>query len=114
MSWYKENKKANKRRTNKEWIVWFESLETHEIKAEDLTNYWALKGKCLGCGCPPDNPQMKNSIDAYYCLICIKKMISEERYNEIQEKLNIWEDKTQGMNTKEKFEIVKKSLMFGV
>ena len=112
MSWYDENKKA-KKITNEKWINWFESLETHEIKAGDLTVYRSLKNKCLGCGCPEDKPQMKNSTDAYYCLFCHKKMIGEEAHNKLQAKLNNWEDKTQEMNTKEIPQIVKKSLMFG-
>ena len=106
-------KKANKKITTKEWIDWFESLETNEIKAGDLTVYWSLKNKCMGCGCPKDKPQMKNSADAYYCSFCYKKMIGEEVYNKLQEKLNNWEDKFSGMNLKEMVQTVKKSLIFG-
>ena len=113
MSWYKDDKNPKEKMTNEKWINWFESLETHEITAGDLTNYWALKNKCMGCGCPEDNPQMKNSIDAYYCLICMKKTLSEEAYNHVQTKLDRWEDKTSGMNLKEKLQVVKKSLIFG-
>ena len=99
--------------TKVEFINWFESLETHEIKAGDLTVYWSLKNKCMGCGCPEDKSQMKNSTDAYYCSFCYKKMIGEEVYNKLQEKLNKWIDKFSGMNLKEMVQTVKKSLMFG-
>ena len=99
--------------TKEQFIDWFESLDSREIKAGDLTVYWAIKNKCMGCGCPEDKPQMKNSIDAYYCLFCHKKMIGEEAHNKLQAKLNNWEDKTQGINWKERFKLVKKSLMFG-
>ncbi len=85
------------------------------IKVEKwgLETYREAKNQCLGCGCPEDSPNMKISTNAYYCLICDKKMLGEDIHNLKQEKLNNWEDKTQGMNLKEKFKLVKKSLMFG-
>jgi hypothetical protein len=113
MSWYEDNK-PKERMTNEKFIAMVDSLESHEIRSNDLTVYWALKNKCMGCGCPVDNPQMKNSSSPYYCLICEKKMLGDEVYNRKQEKLNNWIDKTQGMTLKEKFNLVKKSLIFGV
>ena len=112
MSWYEDNKPKEKM-TNEKFIAMVDSLESHEIRSNDLTIYWALKKKCMGCGCPGDNPQMKNSTDAYYCLICDKKRLGEEVHSRKQQKLNDWEDKTQGMTTKAKLDLVKKSLMFG-
>jgi hypothetical protein len=103
-----------------EWIGKYEKHLFDEIPSNiklakwDMGVYRNCQNKCLGCGCPGDNANMQNSANAFYCLVCEKKLIGEDAFNSKQEKLNKWIDKSSGMNLKEILQTVKKSLIFGV
>ena len=102
-----------KAHTKEEYIAYIDNATNEQAARWDLSPYYSYRNKCMHCGCPPDNPNMKTSPDAYICIICFKKEKGEEIYNKVQSKLNKWEDKTNGMDVKERIILVKKSLMFG-
>jgi flavoprotein len=84
-----------------------------KVKLWGIETYRGCMKQCMNCGCPEDNINMKNSANAFYCLVCEKKLIGENAFNSKQEKLNKWIDKSSGMNLKEILQTVKKSLIFG-